>query len=179
MHILEKEMTTHSSILAWKILWTEEPGGLQAMGSQKSQKWLCMYAPNANLCFIICAVKNLPAMQETWVWSLGWEDPLEKGMATHSSILAWRMDRKAWWATVQGGGSQKVRHDQVTNTSFSLRLRSVMCFKSLRNCLIKKIFIFVDFFSLWKKNYGVAEMMMLMLKLKLDVRSNETTFKVL
>ena len=36
-------------------------------------------------------VKNLPAMQETWVRSMGWEDPLEKGMATHSSILAWRI----------------------------------------------------------------------------------------
>ena len=36
-------------------------------------------------------VKNLPAMQETWVQSLSWEDPLEKGMATHSSILAWRI----------------------------------------------------------------------------------------
>ena len=36
-------------------------------------------------------VKNLPAMQETWVQSLAWEDPLEKGMATHSSILAWRI----------------------------------------------------------------------------------------
>ena len=36
-------------------------------------------------------VKNLPAMQETWIRSLGWEDPLEKGMATHSSILAWRI----------------------------------------------------------------------------------------
>ena len=49
-------------------------------------------------------VKNLPAMWETWVRSLGWEDPLEKGMATHSSILAWRisMDRGAWWATVHG-----------------------------------------------------------------------------
>ena len=43
-------------------------------------------------------LKNLPAMQETWVQSLGWEDPLEKGMATHSSILAWEnpMDRGAW-----------------------------------------------------------------------------------
>ena len=43
-------------------------------------------------------VKNLPAMQETWVRSLGWEDPLEEGMATHSSILAWRIpvDRGAW-----------------------------------------------------------------------------------
>ena len=36
-------------------------------------------------------IKNLPAMQETWVRSLGWEDPLEKGMATHSNILAWRI----------------------------------------------------------------------------------------
>ena len=46
-------------------------------------------------------VKN-PAMQQTLVWSLGWEDPLEEGMATHSSILGWRipMDRGVWWATV-------------------------------------------------------------------------------
>ena len=36
-------------------------------------------------------VKNLPAMRETWIWSLGWEDSLEKGLATHSSILAWRI----------------------------------------------------------------------------------------
>ena len=49
-------------------------------------------------------VKNLPAVWETWVQSLGWEDPLEEGMATHSSILAWRipMDRGAWQATVHG-----------------------------------------------------------------------------
>ena len=49
-------------------------------------------------------VKNLPAMWETWVRSLCWEDPLEEGMATHSSIPAWRilMDRGAWWATVHG-----------------------------------------------------------------------------
>ena len=39
-------------------------------------------------------INNLPATQETWVWSLGWEDPLEKGMATHSSILAWRIPIK-------------------------------------------------------------------------------------
>ena len=47
-------------------------------------------------------VKNLPAMRETWVQSLDWEDPLEEGMATNSSILAWRipLDRAAWWATV-------------------------------------------------------------------------------
>ena len=56
-------------------------------------------------------VKSLLAVQETWVQPLGWEDPLEEGMATHSSILAWRipMDRGAWRATVMG--SQKFGHD--------------------------------------------------------------------
>ena len=49
--------------------------------------------------------------QETWVQFLGWEDPLEEGMATHSGILAWRIpiDRGAWQATVQG--SQRLGHD--------------------------------------------------------------------
>ena len=49
-------------------------------------------------------VENIPAMQETWVRSLGWEDPLDEGMATHSSILAWRipMDREAWQAMAHG-----------------------------------------------------------------------------
>ena len=56
-------------------------------------------------------VKNLPAMKETWVQSLGWEDPLEKGMAAHSSVLAWRIS----WTEKPGGlqsmGSQRVGHD--------------------------------------------------------------------
>ena len=49
-------------------------------------------------------VKNPPTMPETWVLSLGWEDPLEKEMATHSNILAWEipMNRGAWRATVHG-----------------------------------------------------------------------------
>ena len=48
-------------------------------------------------------VKDLSAMLENWVQSLGQEDPLEKGVATHSSILAWGIpDREAWWATVHG-----------------------------------------------------------------------------
>ena len=49
-------------------------------------------------------VKNLPAMRQTWVQSLGWEDPQEEGMATHSSILAWRIprDRGAWQDVVHG-----------------------------------------------------------------------------
>ena len=57
-------------------------------------------------------VKNPPEMWETWVQSLGWEHPLEEGMATHSSILAWRvsMDKGAWQATPHGR-SQRIRHD--------------------------------------------------------------------
>ena len=51
-------------------------------------------------------VKNLPERQETWVQSLGWEDPLEKGKVTRSSILAWRIP----W-TIQSMGSQRVGHD--------------------------------------------------------------------
>ena len=62
------------------------------------------------------SVKNLPAVQETWVWSLGWEDPLEKEMATHSSILAWKIS----WTEEPGGlqsiGSQRVGHNWATNT---------------------------------------------------------------
>ena len=55
--------------------------------------------------------KNLPIMQATQVQSLGWEHALEKGMATHSSFLAWRipMDRGAWWATVQGVAQNQTR----------------------------------------------------------------------
>ena len=53
---------------------------------------------------VVQMVKNLPAMRETWVCSLGWGDPLEVGMATHSSILAWRgpMNRGAWRTTAHG-----------------------------------------------------------------------------
>ena len=61
---------------------------------------------------VVQTVKNPPAMRETWVRSLGWEDPLEEGMATHSSTLAWKipMDR---WTEKPGGlqsmGSQRIR----------------------------------------------------------------------
>ena len=63
---------------------------------------------------MVQTVNNLPAMQETWVQPLGREDPLEKGMATHSSILAWRIP----WTKKPGGlqpmGLQRFRHDWVT-----------------------------------------------------------------
>ena len=61
-------------------------------------------------------VQNLPAMQETWVWSLGKADPLEEGMATHSCILACRIPGTEEPGGLQYMGSQRVRHDWVTNT---------------------------------------------------------------
>ena len=62
-------------------------------------------------------VKNLPATWETWVRSLDWEDPLEEGMATHFSILAWKIpkDRGAWQATVYE--VTRAEHDLVTKHS--------------------------------------------------------------
>ena len=65
-------------------------------------------------------VKRLPTMRETWVWSLGQEDPLEKEMATHSSSLAWRIP----WTEEPGGlqslGLQRVGHELATSFFFCL-----------------------------------------------------------
>ena len=80
-------------------------------------------------------VENLPAMWETWVWSLGWEDALEKEMATHVSTLAWEIR----WTEESGGlksmGLQRVRCNWVTNTLLTAFLR-------------KKSFSYVDYLTL-------------------------------
>ena len=122
---LEKGTATHSSILAWNIPCTDEPGGLQSMESQRvGHNWVTKHPCTlplergdcekifvcSTLAFLVSQmVKNPPAMQETWVQFLGQEDPLEKGMATHSSNLAWRIS----WTEEPGGlqsmGSQRVR----------------------------------------------------------------------
>ena len=62
-------------------------------------------------------VKNLPAMQETWVWSVGQEGLLEKGMAPHFTILAWRIPRTEETGGLQSVGSQRVGHNLVTNSA--------------------------------------------------------------
>ena len=66
-------------------------------------------------------VKNLPSVQKTWLWSLGWEDLLENGMATHSSILAWRIIWTEEPGLLQSVGSQRVRHHwgNLTRTQFT------------------------------------------------------------
>ena len=77
---------------------------------------MVLFFPNIRAFLVAQMVKILPEMQETQVQSLGQEDPLEKGMATHSSILAWRIP----WTDEPGGlqsmGSQRVGHDGATNT---------------------------------------------------------------
>ena len=70
-------------------------------------------------------LKRLPGMQETWVWSLGWEEPLEKEMATHSSTLTWRIPWREEPGRLQSMGSQRVRHDWATSLSLPVSFLSI------------------------------------------------------
>ena len=90
--------------------------GCRLWGRTESDKTDATYSSSSSIPFdktslVAQRVKNLPAMQETWIRFLGWEDTLEKEMATHSNILAWRIP----WTEEPGGlksvGSQRVRHD--------------------------------------------------------------------
>ena len=67
-------------------------------------------------------VKNPSAMWETWVRSLGWEDPLEKGMATHSSLLAWKIPRTEEPGRLQSLGWQRVSDFHFTNSGTSWQI---------------------------------------------------------
>jgi len=86
-------------------------------------------------------VKNMPAMQETHVWSLGQEDLLEKGMATHSSILAWRMPWTEEPDRLQSMGSQGVRHEWMyeihTHMYISCEGREETTFGRKLSCTMK------------------------------------------
>ena len=77
--------------------------------------------------------KNLPPMQETWVQSLGWEVSLEKGMATHSGVTAWRIPWTEEFGGLQSTGLQRVGHDRAANTFTllftCLHLCSLSCFE--------------------------------------------------
>ena len=81
------------------------------------------------LFLVVQMVKDLPAMQETWVWSPGWVDPLEKGMATHSSILAWRIPQTEKPGGIQSMKSQRVGHDWMTNTHAHIQYNFLKVFK--------------------------------------------------
>ena len=92
--------------------------------SNMSFKWInTVYNSDRRETTVVQTVKNPPALCETWVRSLGWEDPLEEGMATHSSILACRspVDRGAWQATVHGAAKNQTRlNNKAMETSSTL-----------------------------------------------------------
>ena len=87
---LEKGKAAHSSILAWRIPWT-----IQSMGLQRQTRLSDFPIQHMQTTFwaslVAQSVEKLPAVQETWVRFLCWKDLLEKEMATHSSILAWKI----------------------------------------------------------------------------------------
>ena len=102
----------------WRcLLWYQ-----QAFNTYLPEKRWCGYAHlwkyiKSMICLaslVAQMVKNPPVMQETWVRSLGWEDPLEKGMAPHSNILAWRIPWTEAPDRLQSVGLQRVRHDWLT-----------------------------------------------------------------
>ena len=102
-------------------------------------------------------VKNLPAMWETWVQSLGWEDPLEENMATHSSILAWRipMDRGAWQATVHGVAKSWTRlSDLSTHIHLSIYLSMDTWILILLNGLFSIIYSEAQISKIWLVGYS-------------------------
>ena len=152
-------MAPHFSTFAWKIPWTEEPGGLQSMGLLESDMterlhfhfplscigggngnpfqcsclenprdggawWAAIYgvaqswtrlkrlsSSSSRASLVAQRLKRLPGMWETWVRSLGWEDPLEKKMATHPCTLAWRIPWREEPGRPQSMGSQRVGYD--------------------------------------------------------------------
>ena len=87
-------------------VWGRSPG--EGMGCLRQYSWASLVSK---------MVKNLPVTQNTWVQSLGWEDPLEKGMATHSSILAWRILWTEEPGKLQSMGSQRLGHNWATKHS--------------------------------------------------------------
>ena len=113
---LENEMTTHSITLAWRIPWTGEPGGLWSIGSQRvGHDWVTFifhYSKKRWASKVAVVIKNPlanPGDRRDVAQSLGWEEHLEEGMATHFSILVWRIpiDRGARQTTYDRWGCKE------------------------------------------------------------------------
>ena len=99
------------------------------------------------------SVKSLPAMLETWVQSLVQEDPLEKGMTTHASILAWRIPWTEEPGVVQSMGSQRVRHDWVMNSFTSIYSYYIGYIPSAVQSILKSILYLI----VWGGSIGMGQ----------------------
>ena len=98
-------------LAVWSMIYNLMGLKLAKVNRIQSLAFSSFYSLLQGASLVALSVKNLPAVQETWVQSLGWEDPLEKEMATHSSVLAWRIPRTEEPGGLQSMGSQRVRHD--------------------------------------------------------------------
>ena len=129
---LEKEMETHSSILAWKIPWTEEPGGLQSMGLQRiGLDWVTKLArfwmKELQMCACAAILWYFEEQGSDVVWRrlLTWRgltSLLEKAMAPHSSTLAWKIPWTEESGRLQSMRSLRVGHDWATSRSMFIFL---------------------------------------------------------
>ena len=115
---------------------------LKVLGGVDSHGRLCIIGfPGSSV------AKNLPTVRETQVWSLDWEDSLEKRMATHSSILAWRIPWTEETVRLQSKGAQRIRHDWVTNTHSQVYHRVIMYKKN--GLTLHKIIVLCIFLHSW------------------------------
>ena len=122
--------TPHASSPAWwgfhlHVSYQDQSLGLFSFLS------VCWFNTHIVASLVVQRLKRLPATQETWVRSLGWEDPLEKEMATHSSILAWRIPCTEEPGGLESTGSQTVGHTWVISLSLSHHLNQNYV---LKNC---------------------------------------------
>ena len=112
-HISGVEKDTSNHLVSAPYWW---------MSKQRLNEMICKFVPHFwRTSLLAQTVKSLPAMRETRVWSLGWEDPLEKEMETLSSILAWRIPWTEEPGRLQFMGSQKVRHTERLTLSTRLK----------------------------------------------------------
>ena len=134
--------------LKWKLYWQKLNRFYNNWEAESAISWIGSEMTSLRVIWaslVAQLVKNLPAMPETPVWFLGWEDPLEEGMATHSSILIWRIptDRGAWRATVHGVAKSRpwwaTKHSTAQET-FSLH------FILFLGCdILKRLYFMVTF----------------------------------
>ena len=125
-----------------------------------SQEMSFFWANKSNWSPMAQTVKNLPVVWETWVWSLGWEDSLEKRMATHPSIIAWRIPWTEEPGRLQSMGSQRVGQYWGTNTFTLICMKS----ESESHSLMPHSLWSHELYSLWNssgQNTGMGSLSLL------------------